>query len=275
MPAICFADQRSDIMGISINVGMKQDYSYLFQSLSSGSSSSGLGNLNFLSDYAAIKNGSYGKLMKAYYAKDASDEVSSIANSKTKSSTSTAADTAKTLAEIKSAADGLKTSADQLIDKGTDSLFKKVDIESTDANGVTTTSKEYDVDAIYSAVSDFVKDYNTMLNEGGSSETKSIQNKMNSLLGITSANENLLSQVGITIGEDNSLSIDEKTFKSANMTTVKSLFNGNQSYAYRVSAQASLIDFAAETESSKANTYTSTGSYGSTYLSGSIYDFGF
>ena len=258
-------------MGIRINVGMKQDYSYLFQGLST--SSGGMGNLNFLSDYAAIKNGSYGKLMKAYYAKDASSEVSSIANAK--SSTSTAADSAKKLSEIKSAAEGLKNSADALIDKGTDSLFKQVDIKSTDANGVTTTSKGYDVDAIYGAVSDFVEGYNAMLKEGGSSETRNVLSKMTSLVGITSANENLLSKVGITVGEDNSLSIDEKAFKNANMSTVKSLFNGNQSYAYRVSAQASLIDFAAETESAKANTYTSTGSYSNSYLSGSIFDYGF
>lgn len=261
-------------MGISINVGMKQDYSYLFQGLSTGSGS-GMGNLNFLSDYASIKNGSYGKLMKAYYAKDAGDEVKSIANSAKKSSTSTAADDAKTLSEIKGAADGLKTSADKLIDKGTDSLFNKVDVESTDANGIKTSTKGYDTEAIYSAVSDFVKDYNSMMKEGGSSETRSIQNKMNSLAGITSANESLLSKVGITVGEDNSLSIDENAFKSADMTTVKSLFNGSQSYAYRVSAQASLIDFAAETESSKANTYTAAGSYGNAYMSGSIFDYGF
>lgn len=261
-------------MGISINVGMKQDYSYLFQSLPT-SNSGGMGNLNFLSDYAAIKNGSYGKLMKAYYAKDASNEVKSLATSKSSSSTSTAADDAKTLSEIKGAADGLKEAADKLIDRGTDSLFKKVDIESKDENGAATTTKGYDTNAIYSAVSDFVKEYNSMLSEGGNSETKNIQNKMNSLVGITSSNESLLSQVGITIGEDNSLSIDEKAFKNANMTTVKSLFNGSQSYAYRVSAQASLIDFAAETESSKANTYTSAGSYGNTYLSGSIFDYGF
>lgn len=260
-------------MGISINVSAKQDYSYLFQSLSSSSSSSSLGNLNFLSDYAAIKNGSYAKLMKAYYSDSASSEVSSLVNSS--GSTSTAADSAQKLAEIETAAEGLKTSADALIDKGTNSLFKQVDIKSTDANGVTTTSKGYDVDAIYSAVSDFVEDYNSLLEEGGSSETTNIQNKMTSLIGITSSNKNLLSQVGITIGSDNSLSIDEETFKSANMTTVKSLFNGNQSYAYRVSAQASLVDYAAETESSKSNTYTSTGSYSSANLSGSIFDYGF
>ncbi len=50
-------------MGIKVNVSTNQDSSYLFQSLSSG----GMGNLNFLSDYTSIKNGSYGKLMKSYY----------------------------------------------------------------------------------------------------------------------------------------------------------------------------------------------------------------
>lgn len=261
-------------MGISINVGMKQDYSYLFQSLSS-SSGSGLGNLNFLSDYAAIKNGSYGKLMKAYYSEDTSKEVSSIANSKTNSSTSTATDSAETLGKINTAADHLKESADKLIDKGTKSLFKQVDLESKDENGKTVTEKGYDTEAIYSAVSDFVKDYNSMLSEGKNSETKNIQNKMKSLTGLTSANEKLLSQVGITIGEDQTLSVDEEAFKKSDMLTVKTLFNGNQSYAYRVSAQASMIDFAAEREASKANTYTSAGNYGSANLSGSIFDYGF
>ncbi len=53
-------------MGISIDVGnMGSDYSYLFQGMTSSGGS--LGNLNFLSDYASIKNGSYSRLMKAYY----------------------------------------------------------------------------------------------------------------------------------------------------------------------------------------------------------------
>ena len=49
-------------MGVKINVDSSQDYSYLFQSLSSG----GMGNLNFLSDYSSIKNGSYGKIGRAH-----------------------------------------------------------------------------------------------------------------------------------------------------------------------------------------------------------------
>ena len=60
-------------MGVRINVDSRQDYSYLFQNLSSG----GMGNLNFLSDYASIKNGSYGRLMKAYYGTGQASNTSS------------------------------------------------------------------------------------------------------------------------------------------------------------------------------------------------------
>lgn len=264
-------------MGIGIDMGtkgLKQDTSFLFQSLSGGNS-----NLNFLSDYMSIKNGSYGKLMKAYYAKDgASKEVSSIADSKKNSSSksiSTAKDSAQTLSSIESAADGLKDSADKLLTKGSKSVFNKVDVESKDEYGFAKTTKEYDTNAIYSAVSDFVSDYNKLVKEAGSAESSSIGSKLQTMTGLSKANENMLSKVGITINSDNTLSIDEEAFKKADMGTVKSLFNENGSYGYRVSAQASLIDYTAQKEASKANTYNSSGSYSSAYSTGSLYDYGF
>lgn len=252
-------------MGISINVNTKQDYSYLFQNLS-GSKGSSMGNLNFLSDYAAIKNGSYGKLMKAYYAKDTADSSSKTAAGKTDNkadnktdikTTSTAKDSADTLAKIQKSADELKESADKLIAKGKDSLFA---------------SNEYDVDAIYSAVSDFVKDYNELIDNASDSNSNNVLSKSLTLVNQTAANKNLLEKVGITLNDDDTLSMNEEAFKSANMTTVKSLFNNTGSYAYKASAQASLIDFAAENESSKANTYTMNGTYGNNYSMGSIMD---
>ncbi len=261
-------------MGIKLNVNMKQDYSYLFQGLSSGNGNS-LGNLNFLSDYASIKNGSYGKLMKAYYAKDdtAKEVVSSAkANKNNKLNTLASADTAKTLSDIQAASEKLKDTADELIAKGKDSVFEQKDITTTNENGHTTTTKGYDADAIYKKVNEFVQNYNSLLEKAAESNTNKILNKSLSLINVSASNENLLEKVGITINEDDTLSVDEKAFKNANMTTIKSLFNGNASYAYRVSAQASLIDFAASTESSKANTYTMNGSYGNTYSSGSIFD---
>lgn len=48
------------------------DYSELFGGTSNSSS---LGSTNILSDYASIKNGSYGKLLKAYYAKQDAEKT--------------------------------------------------------------------------------------------------------------------------------------------------------------------------------------------------------
>ncbi len=263
-------------MGISINLGMtgvKQNYSYLFQSLPGSGSNS---NLNFLADYASIKNGSYAKLMKAYYAESGSSkQVSSIVNSKNKSSISTASDSAETLSSVQSAADDLKEAADKLLNTGSSSVFNKVEVEGTDIYGQPTTTEEYDVEGIYKSVSSFVDSYNKLIDELSDVNSKNISNKETYLVGMTKANENLLSKVGITIGSDNKLSLDADKFKEADMTTAKTLFNGSLSYGYRVSAQASLIDFAANTEASKANTYNVNGSYSSSYSAGSILNYGF
>ncbi len=264
-------------MGISINVNAKQDYSYLFQSLSSGSGSgSSLGNLNFLSDYAAIKNGSYAKLMKAYYAKDSGSSTAASSSGTTtnnKKSISTASDTAEVLSDVEKAADSLKESADDLITVGSKSVFAKKNVTTKDEQGFETTTKEYDVDAIYQAVSAFTNDYNNLLSKTGSSNSSSIQTRESSLINLTKSNENLLSKVGITINKDNTLSIDEETFKNSDMNSVKTLFNGTGSYSYNVSAQASMIDYAASRETTKANTYTGLGTYSNSYSSGSIMDY--
>lgn len=258
-------------MGMNINVGMKQDYSYLFQNMSGGST----GNLNFLSDYASIRNGSYGKLMKAYYGGNGAKEISSIAEKNNTSSTSAARDSVKTLSSIKSAADDLKGSADALTRTGSKSVFNKVDVETKDEKGVTGTRKDYDTDAIYSSVSAFVDDYNKVMKQASAAESSTVQNRGKALAGITNANKNLLEKVGITINEDKTLSIDEKAFKAADMTQAKSLFNGNSSYADRVSAQATMMNRAAESEASKSATYDWNGSYNKAYTAGNMFDYGF
>lgn len=253
-------------MGISINVSSKQDYSYLFRSMPGNSTS----NLNFLSDYASIKNGSYGKLMKAYYAKNGNDNSAFQTTAKKTASKST--DSAKTLSKIEGAADDLKESADKLIKTGSKSVFNKKDVTTKDEDGYNKTTKEYDTEAIYQAVSSFVEDYNTLIDKAGDSKSSNIINKTKSLVNVTDANKSLLSKVGITVNKDNSLSIDKDAFKSSDMNTVKSLFNGSSSYAYRVSAQASMIDFAASKEASKSNTYTGSGSYSNAYSAGNMID---
>lgn len=251
-------------MGIRINVNARQDYSYLFQSMTTSRGNS-LGNLNFLSDYASIKNGSYGKLMKAYYAKDAADKVASTGKDTEtkKKSISTAADSAKTLSEIEKAADAMKESADSLLVKGSKSVFRK-------KNEKATVSEEYDTDAIYKAVSGFVTDYNDLLSKTSAASSKNLQSKADTLVAVTSANAKLLSRVGITVNSDSSLSLDEEVFKKSDMGTVKNLFGTTGAYGYKVSAQASMIDYTAAKESTRSNTYTANGTYSNVYSAGNI-----
>lgn len=251
-------------MGIRINVNARQDYSYLFQSMTTSSGNS-LGNLNFLSDYASIKNGSYGKLMKAYYAKDAADKAASTGKDTEtkKKSISTAADSAKTLSEIEKAADAMKESADSLLVKGSKSVFRK-------KNEKATVSEEYDTDAIYKAVSGFVTDYNDLLSKTSAASSKNLQSKADTLAAVTSANAKLLSRVGITVNSDRSLSLDEEAFKKSDMGTVKNLFGTTGAYGYKVSAQASMIDYTAAKESTRSNTYTANGTYSNVYSAGNI-----
>lgn len=251
-------------MGIRINVNARQDYSYLFQSMTTSRGNS-LGNLNFLSDYASIKNGSYGKLMKAYYAKDAADKTASKGKDTEtkKNSISTAADSAKTLSEIEKAADAMKESADSLLVKGSKSVFRK-------KNEKATVSEEYDTDAIYKAVSGFVTDYNDLLGKTSAASSKNLQSKADTLAAVTSANAKLLSRVGITVNSDSSLSLDEEAFKKSDMGTVKNLFGTTGAYGYKVSAQASMIDYTAAKESTRSNTYTANGTYSNVYSAGNI-----
>lgn len=242
----------------------------LFSSLNSGSTktsamfgTSDLLGINY-SDYATIKNGSYTKLMKAYYAKEASGDSSSSSIT----STSTSKDSSKTLANIESAADDLKKASEALRTNGDKSLFTKKQV--TDKDGKV--SYEYDTDKIYKAVSEFVDSYNKMLKEGGDSNTNSILRSTKSMVNLTKANSSMLGSVGITIGTDNKLSIDETAFKKADMNTVKSLFHTTGGFGYQASVQAGMIESYAKSEAEKANTYNKTGMYTYNYTTGEIYN---
>ncbi len=246
-------------MGINMNL----DYTSLFSSLPSSSSSSTTSSsplsLN-LADYASIQNGSYQKLTKAYYAKSDAKESSSSAES------------AKTTNTILSDSDSLKESADALIKKGSDSIFAKKDVTTTSKDGTKSTTYGYDMSSIYKAVSTFVDDYNSMLDSSAKSSDNGVLRQAANMTSSTSAQSKLLADAGITIGSDNKLSIDEESFKNADMNTVKTLFNDANSLAYNVSARASQMNYYAERQLSANSTYTSSGSFSGAGSAGSLYD---
>lgn len=196
----------------------------LFSSLgttNTNSSSSGMMGIN-LNDYASIKNGSYGKLVKSYYSLD---EEQKTKDKKSKNDTD---DTDATIRSIKTASDDLKDSAA--------ALYSSKDLFAKDANG------EYDMDAIYEKLSKFVEDYNSVIESVGSAETETIANAGANLVNYTTNNIDMLSKLGISVsGADFTLSIDKEKFMEAKASDVKTMLSGVGSYTYQVGAKASRI----------------------------------
>ncbi len=240
----------------------------LFSSLNSGSS--GIGSGNFLADYASIRNGGYYKLLKAYYGTHSNRQgLSSVSQTmRPSTSTSVSKDSTKKLTKIENSADDLKKSADALLTRGNKNVFRKVDVKQADG----TVKKDYDVNAIYDKVKSFVDDYNALINNAEDTNTSTIDRAVRQLTHLTDTNEKTLDKIGISIAEDDTLRLDKETFMKADMDVVKGLFNGNGSYGYSVSTKASMVDYYAQNEASKANTYGRNGAYNYNYSYGSNYN---
>lgn len=219
------------------------DYSYLF-----GGTPTTLGGGSFsLSDYASIKNGSYGKLLKAYYAKKDADKAASGSDSVQKSTL------------MKTAADVLKKSADALNNK---ELWEKKKIKKKDEKtGEETEVEDYASEDITKALKAFVEDYNEVIEQAGDSNSKDVLRNALWMTGIVESNENMLSKIGITIGKGNKLELDEETLKKADITAFKTLFVGHNSFGDKVSMKANSISNAAARSS---GTYKNNGTYNNT-----------
>ncbi len=244
------------VSGMAIQIKPKMDYSSLFSGMNTMGTGVGSSMSTFLADYASIKSGSYAKLMKAYYGKNGSNVSDIVKDNNIKNKV----DSDKTIASVKSSAESLKSSADELLQRGSKSVFN------TKEDGI------YDTDAIYDKVSQFVKDYNGIINSTKDVSNSSIANTSKNLVSSTNMNEKLLGKIGITIGSDNKLTIDENSFKKADMSKVKSLFHGNGSYAYNVSTKSSMMTMNAERAAKKmSGFYASNAKYANNYNTGNIY----
>lgn len=253
--------------------------STLFSGLNTSSVTSGI--YNSLSELSNIRSGSYYKIAKKYYGSSQADTASSDTavkqrtsrmdydykkgdykvnlDNSSSTSTSTSKDTVSTIAGVEKSAKNLKSAADKLVQSGSESVFKQ-------------TAGEYDTDKIYDAVNNFASAYNDVITKASASDSSSIENAVKSMKNATAVNAKALSRIGITIGSDNKLSVDEKTFKAADMNSVKSLFNGNGSFGYQTEVKASMIDSAASLEAGRSNTYTGSGLYSYNFNAGNLFN---
>ena len=200
-----------------------------------------------LGDYASIRNGSYGKLLKSYYGdsssttsttgKSSTNYLDEILNERKNPTVSKEAASANSL--LSSSADSLKSSLSTLQDSST---YEKT------ASDIATSAES------------FIKSYNDTVTSAKSSAISGVTSNLSGMMTKTASNSTALSAIGISVGNDGKLTMDSDKFKNADMATVKDVL---QKYATSIQSNASLINFYSDTGSTTASAYTATGSYSS------------
>ena len=217
-------------------------------SLSNFNSYDGFGDFtSVLSEYNSVKSGSYYKLLKKYYAQDNSTNTANRSQVSQRTSLSDVKGTvSKAVVTVAEDATDLTNSLKKLRDKD---LYQK------------------DVKEIYSAVKDYVSDYNDMVRSGERSKVSGVASNTAKLVNMSSYNEADLAKIGISIKEDHTLALDEETFSKADSKDVETLFTG-PGYGSAQETNTSLIRYYAQAAAS-------TGSYekNGTYSAPSAYDF--
>ena len=182
--------------------------------------------------------------MKSYYKEMNSGQTSSgnkneVNNNNNTNKTENSVDSVKKqeLVDLQKYTDELKSSSDKLLKKGSASLFKSE-------------YKESDKEALYKAVSDFVADYNNVLEKGSASTSGSIVRMSGRLQDTANDHKQALEAIGVTI-DKGKLTINKDTFMKADMNQVKAIFNENNSFGEFVSDRAKSIENAIETEAKK------------------------
>ncbi|MBQ7706587.1 MAG: hypothetical protein IJT72_02265 [Lachnospiraceae bacterium] len=164
-----------------------------------------------------------------------------------------------------------KTSSLNFDTKGTSKLLSATDkLTNIEKNNLFANKKTYDADQAYKMASDFVNNYNDTvkyLNDEGSVSIKSAGSSMTKMTDIM---KNSLKRAGISVGSDGMLSIDEETFKKADMNTVKNLFGNTSSYARVISSSAQRVQDAVYRQQSynTQSMYGKSGMYYNNLLSG-------
>ena len=207
------------------------DYTSLFNSLPKTSESSGGGLTNLATEFNSIRSGSYGKLLSAYYKKMNSGDSATQAIQKENENRKLVGGNASSL---KSAA---KT------------LSKMNFAEASEEDSL-------------KAIKSFVSSYNSVIDTADDVNSKSILRNAVWMTNITQKSSGLLNELGISVGKDNKLTLDETKWANANTSTKTALFNGRQGFAEKMIYKANqMTNSSAEKASFTASAYKDHGDY--------------
>lgn len=226
-------------MGIGINVGMNRDNSYLFQSLSSNSG--GMGNLNFLSDYASIKNGSYGKLMKNYYNKVLNSDSNTEGTSTKRGSGNVLDKILDEQMHPKVSKDTQEANAN--LTTGLSNIRNSVSALQNDNTYTDTANGKSASDKVVSAMKAYVADYNNVVNAARGSTMTNKTAYVANMMSNTAANADKLSEIGVTVNSNGLLELNEAKLKETDISKVQEMFSSKDIMSYG-SMIASRLQFA-------------------------------
>ena len=215
-----------------LNKYTNNDYNSLFSSLPKKEESSVGGLAGLASEFSSIKSGSYGKLLNAYYKKMNGSDSATEAIQKEDANRKLVGGNAATL----------KSAAQKL------SKLDFADEKSKDSN--------------LAAVKDFISAYNSVIDTADDTNSKGILRNAVWMTNIAKKSAGLLNEVGITVGKDNKLSLDEAKWTDANSSAKTSLFTGRQGFAEKMVYKAGqMTNFSAGKASYTASAYKSNGEY--------------
>lgn len=233
---------------MGINIHEKQDVSFMFSSLGSGAA--GVAGSSWLSDYASIKNGSYGKLMKAYYG---TEKESGASASSTKSST-----TKNILKKLEEEKRNPRVSkevkkANSNLNAGLSSLKGSLSTLQNSATYTDTENGRSAADKVVSAVKSFVTDYNNVVTASKDSTLTSKTAYVANMMSNTASNSGKLAEIGVRLNSNGTLEVDEAKLKATDISKVQDLFSSQDIMSYG-SRLASRVQFAGATASKNTTT---------------------
>lgn len=206
------------------------DYSTLFNSLPKTDTSSGGGLVNLATEFQSIRSGSYGKLLSAYYQKMENEGQEEAIE---------------------------KENTNRQLVAGNSSSLKSAASKLSDMDFSKATEEES-----LNAVKDFISSYNSVVDTADDVESRGVLRNAVWMTNMMQKSAGLLSDVGISIGENNQLTLDETKWKEASATMKSALFNGRNGLAEKLAYKADRIAGAAtEKASYTATAYKPNGDY--------------
>lgn len=224
----------------------------LFGSSNSYGTGSFFSSSNF-GDLALMRSGVYTKMLRSYYEKVEGE-------SDTKKTT-----TANQFTNIRDKVESEKTNALQVSKVNEQLSSVKSTAKSLETNAKSLAGMDFDEstkEELYDAVKKVADSFNSVIDSSGKADLASISQSVKWMTDSASVREKQLNKLGITIGTDGKLSVDEDKFKAANLTDIKSMMQGNSSYISSIAQRATgLYNLASNQISSNAgkSLYSSSG----------------